>query len=85
VPELADIELNWTRPTLRMDGATLPADQISGYMINANGELVFVSGGNTLSYLDDEVGSGVHTYSIATVDTSAQIGPYSLPLTVVAH
>jgi hypothetical protein len=81
-PELADIELTWTRPTLRMYGAALPPDQISGYMLNADGVLVFVSGGNTLRYLDDDVRSGVHTYSIATVDTSAQIGPYSLPLTV---
>jgi hypothetical protein len=82
VPELADIELIWTRPTLRTDGAALPVDQISGYMLNKNGTLEFVSGGNTLSYLDDGLSAGTHVYSIATVDTSAQVGPYSLPLTV---
>ncbi len=83
--ELVDIELNWTRPTLRMDGAALPVEQISGYMIHADGELTFVSGGNTLRYIDEGLSAGTHAYSIATVDTNAQIGPYSAPLSVVAH
>lgn len=68
-------DLSWTRPTTRTDGSTLPADQISGYMLEIDGQMTFI--GNVLSYAATYSVVMMHTYRIATIDSDGQQGPWT--------
>lgn len=78
-----DIELTWSRPTTRTDTPPTPLSEseISGYVINHNG--VEYTLPPVLTWTILAPGSGTHTISIATVDSSNQRGPFSLPISVV--
>ena len=76
-PEPAFIihDLTWSRPTTRTDGTTLPADQISGYMLEIDGQMTFI--GNVLRYEATFSEVMAHVYRIATVDIQGRMGPWS--------
>lgn len=68
-------DITWQRPTTRTDGSTLPADQISGYMLEIDGAMTFI--GNVLRYEATYSVAMIHTYRIATVDIFGQQGPWA--------
>ena len=74
-PTLIIHDLTWSRPTLRTDRTTLPADQISGYMLEIDGQMTFL--GNVLRYEATYPVALPHVYRIATVDIFGQQGPWS--------
>lgn len=68
-------DLTWSRPTTRTDGTTLPADQISGYMLEIDGQMTFI--GNVLRYEATYSVALPHVYRVATVDILGRQGPWS--------
>ena len=74
-PTLIIHDLTWSRPTTRTDGTMLPADQISGYMLEIDGQMTFI--GNVLSYSATYSVALPHVYRIATVDILGRQGPWS--------
>lgn len=68
-------DITWQRPTTRTDGSTLPADQISGYMLEIDG--IATNIGNVLRYEATYSVAMIHTYRIATIDTLGRQGPWS--------
>lgn len=68
-------DITWQRPTTRTDGSTLPADQISGYMLEIDGAMTFI--GNVLRYEATYSVALPHVYRIATVDILGRQGPWS--------
>ncbi len=79
-PAIVDHILTWTRPTTRTDGTPLPADQISGYMLEIDGQMTFV--GNVLAYTAMQPTGSIHVYRIATVDIRGRMGPWSKELVI---
>lgn len=74
-PTIINHDLTWSRPNLRIDGTTLPADQISGYMLEIDGSMTFI--GNVLTYTATYSVALPHVYRVATVDILGRQGPWS--------
>lgn len=79
-PTLTIHDLGWTRPTTRIDGSSLLDSEISAYMLEIDGQATNI--GKTLRYSATYDNDMKHSYRIATIDTSGQIGPYSDEVTL---
>lgn len=81
--DAAPVSFTWDVPTEREDGSTLFTNEISGYTIYEDGEmLVFVSGGATTSATVDYDAYGQPCYTISTTDNWQQEGRQSAEVCV---
>jgi len=81
VEDIPDIELGWDIPTERTDGSALPITEIDHYNIYYGSGTIEIAADQT-GYTVVDVGVGVHTFTISTVDLGGIEGPISEEVSV---
>ena len=78
-PAMADTaELSWTPPTARTDGTALAPDEIGGYILKMNGNVLRDDiSGDAVAISVENLQPGEHCFEIATRDTEDREGPFS--------
>lgn len=75
-PQSYSLRLSWSQPTVRADGKTLPASEISGYNLyyatTSSGTMSRIAtlSASDLSYLATNLSAGTHYFAASTLDVN---------------
>ena len=75
-PDIPDVELTWDMPSSREDGSALQPGEISHYNLYYRDSVIEIPSTDN-RYVVEDVGAGLHTFEISTVDSDLQEGKKS--------
>lgn len=79
------VTLNWTVPTTRTDGTSLPSSQVSGANIFDNGVHVGTVTGVTPTFTTSISVIGAHVFTVTTFDTDGNVSAVSNSVIVTVN
>lgn len=74
------IDLTWSHPTTRINGAPFSPSEVARYEVDHNGAVINVGTGTSSTI--NEPGPGPHLLRIRTIDTRSQISAWSPSITL---
>lgn len=76
----SQVLVTWDNPTTRSDDSPLTIEEIKGFKVKHNGEMIINVG--KVNSVTLTVAKGLHVFEVATVDTANRVSAFSPPVEV---